>query len=1098
MQFIHIGDLHCNKERLPYCLKSLEIVRDKIKSEKDKPILLIAGDTWDSVITNGTIFYKYVSAIKDLINLTDVYIIYGTSSHDIEGSLDIFKELGANVYRQNTFIDCKDFELVAIPEPRKCDFISSTQDKINKLIKDSMNNFINSLPKKTKTRVVLYHGEVQGAIYQNSQSVTSTPTGLSLKQLQTINADINCFGHIHLPQQIEGIDNAYYCGSCFPKDMGEHHNPSYNLYKVGETIKVDTISFGFPTNISREINLEELEDFCKNDFSNKNLSLKITLNKLLSKNYNKVNLEEEIKTKTNALSVKLHFNYIKVQSTRHKEISEQTSIIEKFKKYSEIIKVIPTDSLINKLEAIQDSLITEKFTPNDRYELIYLSLRGAIGIKDGQGRDEIEINFDDFQDGLIAMTGKTGAGKSTVIENCHPFPQMLTRSGSLKEHFALKDSHRILIYRTPSGKFYKISMFIDGVNKTAPTRFYVETKTEDKSWTSYKACDGTLSSYETFLDSHFGSLQLFLRTSFYAKEQIKGLPDLSKATKGEKMQLFSALAGTDYLSEISEQAKLLKKEEETKKDELKDKYAGFDNIVERIKEYSSEIEEKTAEIKKQEELLKIDTQELELYIEEQKKYDFAILNSNSLRSQLQFKIAEKDETERLYFKLNEEVEQLFEKVSHIDDYKEQLEWAEKNQPIKDNLQKEKETLNVELTQLNSIVNKKHLTYLKQNTDLYLLKNKITKLEESTKALKDSSVVIKDRCPVCNHILETEKIKELRAQQKAIKAKIEDNTRILGIYNEDKIRYELKCQDCDSTAEQKQIELLKNQINSLNDNIRDIDNILNQIDLDEVKSVINYSEPRYKSVKKECKETAKKVDSLTTDIENLEKEIGELPKNYSDKIKQLNNGIDFTKDNISQLKADIRVLKDNLNSLKHYEDDIKVMTEKLDVINSNIKEYEIIQNSFGNNGLQAIELDSAAPEISDVTNVILQETFGDRFTISFDTQRDTKDGRKIDDFIINVFDSETGREKKLDLLSSGESVLVKQALYYAFSVIRTRKTGFCFMTRFLDESDSSLDTELRPKYVRMVEAAHKLCGATHTILITHSQEIKDIVTQKIEL
>ena len=107
-----------------------------------------------------------------------------------------------------------------------------------------------------------------------------------------------------------------------------------------------------------------------------------------------------------------------------------------------------------------------------------------------------------------------------------------------------------------------------------------------------------------------------------------------------------------------------------------------------------------------------------------------------------------------------------------------------------------------------------------------------------------------------------------------------------------------------------------------------------------------------------------------------------------------------------------------------------------------------------------------------------------------------------DFIIkniSSFTNSKGTElKKGDIIVSGESVWIKQALYFAFSVIRTKNTGFCFKTRFLDESDSELDSESRPRFVKMIETAHKMCNATLTILITHSVEVKDLINQKIEL
>ena len=61
-----------------------------------------------------------------------------------------------------------------------------------------------------------------------------------------------------------------------------------------------------------------------------------------------------------------------------------------------------------------------------------------------------------------------------------------------------------------------------------------------------------------------------------------------------------------------------------------------------------------------------------------------------------------------------------------------------------------------------------------------------------------------------------------------------------------------------------------------------------------------------------------------------------------------------------------------------------------------------------------------------------------------------------------------------------------------------RTGFNFRTRLIDESDGSLDGASRQKYMSMVESAHKYASARITILISHSQEIKDIAQQIIEI
>ena len=158
----------------------------------------------------------------------------------------------------------------------------------------------------------------------------------------------------------------------------------------------------------------------------------------------------------------------------------------------------------------------------------------------------------------------------------------------------------------------------------------------------------------------------------------------------------------------------------------------------------------------------------------------------------------------------------------------------------------------------------------------------------------------------------------------------------------------------------------------------------------------------------------------------------------------------------------------------------------------------LSKAFGKNGIQALELEALSPEVADITNKILSSAYGDRFSIEFSTLRIDSTGKQVEDFTIKVFDSESGMQKNLQDLSSGESVWIKEALYNAFSIVRSRNSSFCFQTRFLDEADGSLDGEKRLLYLKMIEAAQKISGISHTIIITHSPELKSVIQQKISL
>ena len=60
-----------------------------------------------------------------------------------------------------------------------------------------------------------------------------------------------------------------------------------------------------------------------------------------------------------------------------------------------------------------------------------LTLTGFKGIRDGLGRETISINFADLTQGaeLVAITGRNGRGKSTILDNMTPYPVMPSKAG---------------------------------------------------------------------------------------------------------------------------------------------------------------------------------------------------------------------------------------------------------------------------------------------------------------------------------------------------------------------------------------------------------------------------------------------------------------------------------------------------------------------------------------------------------------------------------------------------------------------------------------------------------------------------------------------
>lgn len=170
-----------------------------------------------------------------------------------------------------------------------------------------------------------------------------------------------------------------------------------------------------------------------------------------------------------------------------------------------------------------------------------LKLRGAIGIRKGLGQEEVSINFKDFSPGLVAISGRNGTGKTTIIENLHPYRCMVSRDGSLTTQFYLKDSFRVLEFEY-NGKRYESKILIDALTGASEAYLFEEGKTLN---------DGKLTTYDTAIENLLGSRDLFFN-SVFSGQKSKGIAQLKPA---EIKTLFFELLNLNHYEVYCEKAK---------------------------------------------------------------------------------------------------------------------------------------------------------------------------------------------------------------------------------------------------------------------------------------------------------------------------------------------------------------------------------------------------------------------------------------------------------------------------------------------------------------------------------------------------------------
>lgn len=157
-------------------------------------------------------------------------------------------------------------------------------------------------------------------------------------------------------------------------------------------------------------------------------------------------------------------------------------------------------------------------------------------------------------------------------------------------------------------------------------------------------------------------------------------------------------------------------------------------------------------------------------------------------------------------------------------------------------------------------------------------------------------------------------------------------------------------------------------------------------------------------------------------------------------------------------------------------------------------YEDLVSAFGKNGLPAMLIETAIPEIEEEANNLLNTMTGGRMTVRINTQRERATGGTIEtlDFLVS---DELG-ERSYDTFSGGEAFRVNFALRVAMSQLLARRAGAKLNALFLDEGFGTQDEEGR---MRLVEAINAVKERFQMILvITHIEELREAFPVHIEV
>ncbi len=254
------------------------------------------------------------------------------------------------------------------------------------------------------------------------------------------------------------------------------------------------------------------------------------------------------------------------------------------------------------------------------------------------------------------------------------------------------------------------------------------------------------------------------------------------------------------------------------------------------------------------------------------------------------------------------------------------------------------------------------------------------------------------------------------------------------------------------------------------------------EIEELHISIGQKEVHIQEQQKEYKEAHTKLEAEQAALPEFDK----VEREYYDLQEEVNS----LRNTVAQALNEVKVLD------RQREKKAQQLQEK-EAFQRQIAQLKVLEKAFGKDGIPALLIEQALPEIQNHANEILDRLSDGNMAVRFETQREFKDKKREDrKETLDILIRDSQGERDYELFSGGEAFRVNFAIRLALSRVLSHRAGARLQTLVIDEGFGSQDAEGRQ---RLIEAINLARGDFAKVLvITHMEELKDAFPARIEV
>jgi DNA repair protein SbcC/Rad50 len=264
----------------------------------------------------------------------------------------------------------------------------------------------------------------------------------------------------------------------------------------------------------------------------------------------------------------------------------------------------------------------------------------------------------------------------------------------------------------------------------------------------------------------------------------------------------------------------------------------------------------------------------------------------------------------------------------------------------------------------------------------------------------------------------------------------------------------------------------------------------------------------------AKEVSRQIES---EIENLEaerktrqEETEQLQQQYAAASQALSEAelnspnLDEAERELFSLREDENKIRSQLGGAQQRVDILKTQrTRRADFekereeLHRQIAQHKTLERAFGKDGVPALLIEQALPEIEEKANELLERLTDGQMSVRFVTQAEYKDRRRDElKETLDIQISDSAGSRNYEMYSGGEAFRVNFAIRLALSEILAQRKGARLQTLVIDEGFGSQDVLGRQRLIEAINLVRH--DFAKILVITHLDELKDAFPTRIEV